>query len=361
LSPYAAVFFSVGLLLTLTGEAAPASWVARLQSIGSPFIYLPAYSDHNYQLKLQAARSIRPEILIAGGSRVNQFRRGMFLPSSFYNACQVLYGQKDYRRFLQDLGDDLPRVLIFSLDFYTFNPDYGRLFEHVAYDDLKWDSREMALILKSMIKNPPPLRLLLPPRDPLYGVPAIGLQSVRTGNGFRIDGSYQYGAAFRGYPNAGTVAPLDGVKRVLDGIPPFYPADRLHNELVAELRRFAEYTRSKGVVLIAITTPMAPEVVEALDKSDRHGAWHQFNGADFANQVRDMGITHFNFVRIGSFQGKANEFVDAFHASEPAYIRMLLRVLDSPALKGLNLNVDRASLVRQLETASPLEAYRNQR
>ena len=344
-APYAVVLLVTGAVLALSGEIVPAGWAARLQARGFEFLYLPAFTDHNYQLKLQAARLMRPDVLVIGGSRVNQFRRRMFGTTSFYNAGQVLYGQQDYRRFLEDLGEDIPKTIVFSLDFYTFNSDYGDIFRYVSYQDISLlRGRELALVLEGIAKEPGQLALLAPPRDPVSGVAALGLQAARNGNGFRSDGSYQYGAILRGVPNSGAVTSAAGAERVRKGAAPFIPAAHLGESARAELKRFAEEAGRKGIRLIAITTPLAPEVVDALDASADLGAWREFNSPEFAEWVAALGIKHFNFARIESFSGRKAEFMDAFHASETAYDRMMLQMLRDPAFRALVPGADPASI-----------------
>jgi hypothetical protein len=312
-APYAIVLLLATAILALSGEIIPAAWVARLQARGYDFLYLPAYTDHNYQVKLQAARLMRPDVLVIGGSRVNQFRRHMFGSTSAYNAGQVLYGQQDYRRFLEDLGEETPRTLIFSLDFYTFNSDYGDIFRYVSYGDISlWRDRELAVILKGISREPRQLGVLLPPRDPVSGVTALGLQAAKTGNGFRNDGSYQYGLILRGMPNTGAVTSAAGVERVRQGAAPFLSAAHLGESARAELKRSAEYANRKGIRLIAITTPLAPEVVDALDRSAEQGAWREFNsrvcGLRFSPGRHDRPAT-----LDGDIQCPARECPDAVH------------------------------------------------
>lgn len=344
-APYAVVLLVATSVLALSGEIIPASWVARLQVHGFELLYLPAFTDHNYQLKLQAARSLRPDVLVIGGSRMNQFRRRMFGTTSSYNACQVLYGQQDYRRFLEDLGDRTPKTIIFSLDFYTFNSDYSDIFRHVSYGDLSlWRGREFAVILHGFIQDPQLLGFLVPPRDPVSGSAALGFQAARNGNGFRNDGSYQYGLVLRGMPNSGAVSRSAGVDRVRKGAPPFIPAAHLGANARAELKLFADEAKRKGIHLIAVTTPLAPDVVEALDASAELGAWREFNSPEFADWVASLGIKHFNFGRVESFSGRKGEFMDAFHGSETAYDRMMLYMLSDPVFRALVPGADSASI-----------------
>jgi hypothetical protein len=344
-APYAVVLLIATAVLAASGEIVPAAWVARLQARGYDFLYLPAYTDHNYQLKLQAARLMRPDVVVIGGSRVNQFRLRMFGSTSAYNACQVLYGQQDYRRFLEDLGEETPKTLIFSLDFYTFNPDYGDFFRYVSYGDISlWRDRELAVILKGIARDPQQIRLLMPPRDPVSGITTLGLQAAKTGNGFRNDGSYQYGLILREMPKSGAVTSAAGVERVRQGAAPFLPTAHLGESARAELKRFADYAHRKGIRLIAITTPLAPDVVDALDHSAEQGAWREFNSSAFGEWVAALGIKHFNFARIESFAGRKDEFMDAFHASETAYDRMMVQMLRDPAFRAAVPGADTASI-----------------
>lgn len=73
-----------------------------------------------------------------------------------------------------------------------------------------------------------------------------------------------------------------------------------------------------------------------------------------------MGIHYFNVTDLSSFDGRDDEFVDAFHPSEPACIRMLITMLRDPAVRALLPGVDAAALGRLLASATSLEAVRNQ-
>jgi hypothetical protein len=60
-----------------------------------------------------------------------------------------------------------------------------------------------------------------------------------------------------------------------------------------------------------------------------------------------------------SFAGKADEFADPFHPSEPAYVRMLLAMLDDDRFRALFPDIDAKSLKERLAQATRFEAYRN--
>jgi hypothetical protein len=363
-TPYLIIGSLLFLSLQYTGEFLPVRYVAWLQSKGVPFLYLPATSDHNFRLKVEAAKAIRPEVLVIGPSRANQFRSAMFKPMSFYNAGNSVYVLRDYQRMLEEMGAPLPRVVVFSLDFYFFNDEWdaGRG-GYVSYDDVgAWGSAEHRTMLSQYVKfvkrNP---LLLLPFRtDPYSGVPALGFQAAQRGKGFRIDGSIQYGDVLRGdFANAGVNPVAVDVRRVERGRRPFLFGDRLDTERLQDLSRLAEFARSHNVTLVGVTMPYAPEMVTAMDNSPRHEIWRQFLLPQTAQWFRSLGIVYFDFTRLESFGGRADEFVDGFHASETAILRMLLAMTRNPEFAGLLPRLERGELERKLQNATALEAYKN--
>ena len=78
---------AVGALATFasisTGETIPVRFVAWLQTFNRPFVFLPKLSDHTYKLKQEAIRLRKPQVLVLGSSRSNQWRSAMFRPEVF--------------------------------------------------------------------------------------------------------------------------------------------------------------------------------------------------------------------------------------------------------------------------------------
>lgn len=361
--PYCAVAF-VGVLLALrTGELLPTRFVAWLMNGPITFVYLNEFSDHSFQFKLQSSRMRQPEILAIGGSRMNQWRSAMFKPYGFFNASNCLYTQRDYRRFLEGLGSYAPRVLIFSLDFYTFNPAYDPFFENVAFSDIGgFGSAEQVEILRALLRRAAsdPYAFMPNQREPLHGVQALGLHAARTGTGFRRDGSYQYGGAILGLSSAGAVSLSDAIKRVENGTVPLLRADHLDSERRREFERFALIAQSKGIKLVAITMPFAPALKEALDLSSKHGIWREFQNDETADWISKQGVLYFNFSDLSSFGGKADEFIDPFHPSEPAFVRMLKVMLKNDQFAALVPNLKAESFDQLQPSATRFEVYFNQ-
>jgi hypothetical protein len=358
-APILLLGFIGGAIVLISGELLPVNIVARLQSYGRPFIYLAKFSDHTYRLKIEATIIKKPEILVMGASRSNQWRSAMFRPAVFYNAGNCLYTQRDYRRMLEDIGDNAPRVIIFSVDFYTFNNDWDPTFGMVAYGELSgWGSEEQKKILRDFVDQArsEPQSLIRVPIDPVYGVPALGLMASSTGIGTRLDGSYQYGARILGKQG---VSLESAIERTVIGRKPFQFGTRIDQSQRDEFERFVKLARSRGITLIGVTMPFAPPVVDALNRSPKHAIWREFQTPEFGEWIERQGVTYFNFTNLESFGGRPQEFVDPFHPSEPAYIRMLLTMLASSKVRAIFPEIDTNVLRKRLAESSDFESYRN--
>ena len=182
-----------------------------------------------YRLKLTAAAARQPQILLLGPSRMLQWRSAMFRPHSFYDAGQAANTQRDFRRFVEDLGYS-PAVILFSLEFFTLHLAWDDVFPNQSYADRGGlASAEQATILRKLwpLVREDPALLLRWRREPVYGLRTFGLRAVETGAGTRLDGSFHYGGIIAGWAGTGADSIEEALARVRVGAPPFPPADHL--------------------------------------------------------------------------------------------------------------------------------------
>jgi hypothetical protein len=355
LAPFIVIAISLIVMAARVGELVPVSFVAWLQTFDRPFIFLPELSDHTYKLKLEAVRRRRPEVLTLGSSRANQWRSAMFRPDTFYNAANAIFALRDFRRMLEEFEDYAPRVVIISIDYFTFLPKFESVYRLQSRDDLGGlGSPEQIRIIEGVFdevaRNP---KVLLPTLDD-DGVPAIGLFAIKFGTGFRLDGSYHYGRVPQLRAESAAAAIQEGTQW------PILPAAHLDHNLLRELERFADLARRKGAALVGVTMPFAPPVLNAIEGSPLYQAWREFESPQTRQWIEGQGIIYFDFSRLESFGGNADEFADPFHPSEPAYLRMLLTMLREPAFRALFPKLNPSLLEARLKQATPLEVYRNE-
>ena len=343
----------VGLGL-FCGELLSVKYVARLQEQGKPFVFLPELSDHSYRLKLEGASRRKPDVLVLGSSRANQWRSAMFRPERFYNAGNAIFLMRDFRRALEELGDVTPRVIIFSIDYFVFLPSYEFVYRLQSREDMGgWLSAELVAIAEGVLAE-----TILRPGAVLGGqhdgVPALGLSARKTGSGFRLDGSYHYG-------NAGPLQAASAVAGIQNGTQwPTKPAERLDDAVLREFERFTDLARKKGIALVGITMPFVPEVSRAMEQSTLYQAWKQFECPQTKEWIRNQGVVYFDFTKLESFGGKSDEFADPFHPSEPAYLRMLLAMLAEPKFRALFPDLDINGLEERLKHSSSTEVFGNE-
>ncbi len=358
-APYLVLSACAFVLLAGTGEFISVDLVARMHAAGLRFVYQSRLSDHNYRLKRSGVAFRNPDVVALGPSRMLQWRAPMFRPLSFYNAGLAANTQQDFHRFVGELRQS-PRILLFSVEFYSFHAGWDPIFRGRSYDDRGgWGSAEQATILRALwplVRANPRLLVSWPP-EPVYGVRTFGLRAADTGDGIRRDGSWHYGAFLSGRPNSGADSIEETLARVRLGVRPFPSAAALDRGRMTEFAEFVHAARQRGIRLIGITPPFAPAAVDALDRSSIHGNWREFQSAPTADWIRSLGVTYFNFTRLESFGGRGDEFIDPFHPSETASVRMLLAMLQDPVVQSWLPGIDRADLRAHLGSASRYEAY----
>lgn len=352
LLPLAAITIPAFAIPYLSGELLPVSTVAWLQTRGTPFTFLTKLSDHSYRLKVEAVLWKKPEAVAMGSSRANQWRSAMFRPTHFYNAANAVFMVRDFRRMLEEFGDFSPRVILFSFDYFTFVPAFEGPYISQSRTDIDgWASPEQIRIIQGVLDDVVTTRSL--PWPSHNGAWALGLSAIRSGSGFRLDGSYHYGdRAFD--DGTSSVSAIEVGKQW-----PLVPAEHLDGSILREFERFTELARQKGIALVGVTMPYIPKVREAMERSPHYGAWRQFQSAATKEWIRKQGVLHFDFSDLASFGGRPDEFADPYHPSEPAYIRMLLSMVADERFRTLFPDLKAHDLEETLKHAGRLDAYRD--
>lgn len=287
-----------------------------------------------------------------GSSRANQWRSAMFRPTPFYNAANAVFVVRDFRRMLEEFGDFSPRVILFSFDYFTFVPAFETSYLPQSRTEVGgWASPEQIRIIQGVLDDLVKTRSF--PWPSHNAAPALGLSAIRTGVGFRLDGSYNYGS--RTFDDGtSSLSAIEAGKQW-----PLVPAEHLDASILREFERFTELARQKGITLVGVTMPYTPKVREAMERSPHYGAWRQFQSAAMKEWIRGQDVLYFDFSDLGSFGGRPDEFADPYHPSEPAYIRMLLSMLADERFRTLFPRLDAHGLQETLKNASRLEAYRD--
>src|SRR5438552_8112008 len=124
----AAYFLVTSFIAFYGGEFTPLRQIAAAQAEQTPLLYGRAYRDNLFAYKLIATQFRKPEVLVLGSSRVQQFRSLLFNKNgtAFYNAGRATQSIYETRQFLEALDPStLPKVLILGLDQPWFDMQSG--------------------------------------------------------------------------------------------------------------------------------------------------------------------------------------------------------------------------------------------
>ena len=318
-------------ILYVSGEIRDINYLIKKQRIGKQVLGL-AYSDPIGYYKLQNVKIRKPEIIALGSSRVMQFRSFFFNDQSFYNAGGSVQSMYGYNLFLKKMNH-YPKVIIIGLDQMWFNQQFHNTSGSVDLTD-NFSNFE---IFKSSF-NKVIVDLLLNKIDikkisntSQY----LGLTAMMKQNGFRYDGSYIYSREILNPIKAEDYLFKDTYDRIDKGERRFEYGTLIDQSSLIELNLFLNFCKSKNIHVIAFLPPFAPSVWEKL-RQKRGEYSYLFSLYPLLEKTfSKYSYQCFDFSNISSLGSNDPEFINGFHGSEKAYLRILIEMCkrDSSLLK----------------------------
>ena len=366
LAPFALILAFPFFVLWKAGEFMPLEDVVDLQRRGVTTMYGPAYSNGWRHLKEVEVPLRRPKIVALGTSRVMQFRAEFFRePQSFYNAGGAVYSPRQLDGFLTLLGDDRskqPRLLLVGLDQDFFNsrwqypPSLLSSFKglRLVYE-AKAFQHSWKLVYGDFFRHKISLpRLVAESRTQRR----LGLAAMTNVHGFRTDGSFYYGREI-GEVRRGEAPPAIRFAAVMADIDAgreqFKWNSSISPEALDAVRTFAERCQARGIHVVAFLPPY-PHAVYARLHGSPHYRYIDQLGPTVGPIFTSRGFTFIDCSDLAALGGSDDEAIDGFHASDKAYVRVLLRLAREDA--ALRAEVDVDQLQRMLAQAkSPLEVF----
>jgi len=326
------------------GEFTPLRQVAAEQA-ASPVasLYGRAYRDDFVAYKLLSTQLRRANILALGSSRVWSFRAGLFnkAGASFYNAGGGANTISDLGQFVQALAaDQAPQVLIVGLDQDWFDPAHvptlvtspAEALNQPAMDDQALLNTGRSAMVDWLTGRWSVLQLLTR-KDPITQDHAVGIRAIMTGDGFRKDGSRQFGHLLSS-PTATADRLAETRRRIEISGDRFEYADQFSPTAVAKLGTFLDECQARGITVIGFSPPYAPSIYAEMAASAHYGYIPKL-GAELGRLFAAKGLAYFDFSD-GHLPGITDDnFIDGFHGSEIVYSQMYLQMLEAqPDLLG---------------------------
>jgi hypothetical protein len=272
--------------------------------------------------------------VVLGSSRVLNFRAGFLneQPSTFYNAGGAGWTLNDMQSFLDHLDTaSAPKVLLLGLDQPTFNPA-GRFApqpvdipaDEFTLEGVVTSTRSMIQGILLSYDRLGSLGNLASRREPTYHDFGLGVLALIRGDGYRNDGSRQLG---RLIVDPSPIAPKR--RADLQAFTSIYPpGDTLSQPALDTVDAMLKSAKAKGITVVGFAPPFMPSLYQALVSSGQYGYLPETQARLKALFAR-YGYPYLDFSDGGALGASDEEFIDSWHPSELACLRVFLKLRET--------------------------------
>lgn len=343
-----------------SGELFSAKKLAQMQS-KKDIYYGSAFNQNAYSYKLELIKINKPDIVAIGSSRIMQLRKEMFT-TSFINAGGAVNDVFEANAFVDHiLSIYTPKVVIFSVDDWWFNEKSKSSIANNPKED------ESSYITPEKLINP--FKMLLEQKISFSDYVKIvtnfnieynakhddskllGLSAIIKGDGFRADGSYFYGHIVNAV-NVEDYQFRETKRRISSGMDRFEYGDKISlsywNRFVLTINKL----KSNGVMVFVVMPPYANTIFDILDGNKNY------------MYMKELGL---NIVSMGGYDFRSPKilgltdcnFIDGFHASEVAYLKMIFSLKDKGLVDFINNDILSKVQLYSNQITIPVGLYKN--
>lgn len=313
-------------LAVAAGEVTPMRTVAERQMQG-PLLYGRLYRDDYFAFKLISTRLRSPRILVLGSSRVMQFRAEMFGDAApqFYNAGGSTSTMREALEFVRQLKAPFPELMVFGID-HSWLPQAAP-FEQAKLNVVTSDGTDVArsvrlshLVLKDWFSGRIPFRQVVGRREPFDRQPAMGVSAIAWGNGFRPDGSYQYGLYRREWPPVEKRLE-EGRLRLQTHVVPMNAGDHIDPKVLEQLSDLLAECAQRNIEVLGFSTPFAPTTLGEMQNDPALGYMREA-GPALRARFDAAGRHYQDWTDIRPLGMTDADMIDYFHPSERVIARI---------------------------------------
>jgi hypothetical protein len=353
------------LIFYKSGEFIDLSEVIEMQLNNEPIVLgkiLPFFGG-SYS-KLDILHKKNPDIFTLGNSRVLQFRSNFFKDKNlFFNGGGIQSdktGVEHFKDVLETSSGYSPKIIIIGLEQAYFNNNIVNINDVLSDESGNFSLLQLLdawrKIFFNIFKSEYSYAKVF--QNEKCGIKKIGSMATLKNAGVRSDGSYFYGYLIDN-PNNDKLEDYkfrETFRRIEKGEGLFSYGNDISEKSVAELGDFLEYCSKNEIHVIAFFPPYAKEVLEKIEESGKYG--YIFKLHSTLNPLfNKYNFSLFDYTDMDVFEGRREEVIDGFHASEKAYLRLFIDMAENDEI--LNSYTDVDYLKKRLdEEESDLEVFR---
>lgn len=325
------LLFSLPFLLLLGGPAVVLLAAGELTGVARvaaeqrdrPLLYGPAYSNPDRAYKTGAVKLRAPAVVALGSSRVLQLRSELFAPAArpgFYNAGRAAGVVWELRPFLATAPPAL-RTIVLGVDHWWFNPAWSRAAGRAGAGPAEPEAGVATVVHQRWLDVYRGVRGGKIDLRAVLASDAVGLSAIMHQDGFRSDGSYQYGMTLCDRPAPGA-AFAETFQRIATGTERFEPGVALDEPAIAELGRFLDEAKARGIHVVAFAPPLPPLVLARMRETGRHGYLARLS-LRLGEVMGSRGVPWLDLVDCTPLGCLDEQFLDGFHGGERVYATIL--------------------------------------
>ncbi|WP_346353518.1 hypothetical protein [Azotosporobacter soli] len=341
--------FYIGLMMFLVAGAEVLLWNLNEdldikhsieEQLSKNGLYGRVLIGQNALYKWEMARKQKPKTMAVGSSRVMQFRKEFFTDEAkFYNAGGCMSNLDMGREFLFSMKDNQPERVILGIDFwwlndnYTYNDSLGIRRELIKGDVVSnfisnrfylYGSLAKSLLNGTITRGGVDLfRLSNYHRisDPYEGRVAIGLSAAVHGDGFREDGSYQYGGVIRNRKNIDEDF-ADTLKQIKECESIFAASEQVNSERLNQLKRLISEMKQSNIDVVVVIPPLSNKIYSEIKTSPKHDGFYKSFQTALLEMCAEENISFYDFSDITAYGSNDKETIDGIHGSETCYAKL---------------------------------------
>ncbi len=340
---FAAICLIIAAPMLLSGELLQTKQVVALQKyLGDDFLYGASYSNTYSLYKYSVLTERKADVLAVGDSRVLQFKSEFFNDKKdFYNAGMLFVTARACLTSLQNMPPEaLPKVLIYGIDqsVLTKANCYNSPFDVPEFmRDEQYATPASMLKAMSIDIGKGKYSLL----DILVPFSKIGITAKTDKSGFMQDGSYYYGKIYNSGDTAAKRVAKD-LDRIKEGKDWFAGDTEIYQDSIEVFGQIADFCNEKGIKLIAFMPPFSPSGYKAY-RSRSDTKFIDDIDTKVAPVFTSRGAEFYNFTDPSVLSLTDEEFIDAFHGSDVAYLRILQAMLKDGSYLNEYVSADKLS------------------
>lgn len=282
-------------------------------------LFGPGIIIDELKYKTELYTQIKPEIIVIGSSRALKFNGEMF-KTTFVNmgrAITSLERAPQIFEFLLKLHK--PKVILFAVDFWWFQPDHKIVNSDVALNlSHNFSSADLFLPLNWLYSGKLRFKdyfrylcMIRTSKKPKH----YGIQALKGQDGFDKYGAYFHDANLSGLKksNLSLDSELLEIKNHMGRL--FFSAS-YNRAAVENYKKVIDICKSNNIILVPFLPPVSPKIAEAIIKEKSTFL------AELINLLESQYET-FNYHKGDTISSKLDEFFDGVHADNVNAAKLL--------------------------------------